>query len=318
MAGLTMGDVPGFLPSRNGLHFSNNSWPPEPDITITVPPFGTITIGDASKGLCGGMVFGVLDLFNAGQLPPATTANPADPSPAFNYIVQRLLDSFNIPAGVFQYFSWMQLPTHDDQVNLFGNTITLVTGTSDLTINHSMPTVRSGIDGMHPCPLGLVTVHSTDPTMLGQNHQVLAWGYEDAGSTTTVKVYDPNLPDDDEVTITFDHTDPAHTTTFNYSGSDTILGFFPITWYTPKDPSALGGTTPPPLTGTVPDVLNLSPGAARARIQAAGFTYSASADPIVGNFKPYVESQDPDGGTVAPLEATVYVAIAFAVKGPPR
>jgi hypothetical protein len=281
------------------------------------PPFPPITIGDAANGLCGGMVFGVLDLFNAGQLPPATTQNPADPSPAFNDIVQRLLDSFNIPAGVIQYYTWMQLPTHDDQVNLFGNTITLITGTSNLTINQSMPAIRSTIDTMHPCPLGLVTVHAADPTQLGMNHQVLAWGYEDSGAITTVKVYDPNLPDDDNVTITFDHTDPAHTTTFNYSGNDTVLGFFPITWYAPKDPSPLGGTTPPPPTGTVPNVIDLSPNTARARIQAAGFTYSPTADKVEGNFTPYVEYQDPDGGTTRPLGSAVTVTIAVPVKGPP-
>ena len=312
-----MGDVAGFLPSRNGLHYPNH-WPDEPDITIPMPqPFPPITIGDAANGLCGGMVFGVLDLFNAGQLPPATTQNPADPSPAFNDIVQRLLDSFKIPGGVIQYYTWMQLPTHDDQVNLFGNTITLITGTSDLTINQSMPAIRSTIDAMHPCPLGLVTVHAADPTQLGMNHQVLAWGYEDSGAMTIVKVYDPNLPDDDNVTITFDHTDPAHTTTFNYSGNNTVLGFFPITWYAPKDPSPLGGTTPPPPTGTVPDVIDLSPNTAGARIQAAGFTYSPSANKVEGNFTPYVEFQDPDGGTTRPLGSAVNVTIAVPVKGPP-
>jgi hypothetical protein len=88
-----------------------------------------------------------------------------------------------------------------------------------------------------------------------------------------------------------------------------------------------GGTTAPlgstvnvtiavPVTGTVPDVLNLSPGAASAKIQAAGFTYSGSAEPVEGNFKPYVESQDPDAGTNAPLGSTVNVTIAVPVKGP--
>lgn len=305
-----MGDVSGFMPSQNGLHFSNSSWPSEPDITIPMPPpFPPLTIGDASNGLCGGMVFGVLDLFIAGQLPPATTVNPPDPSPAFNYIVERLLDSFNIPAGVIQYYTWMQLPTHDDQINIFGNIITLVTGTSDLTINGSMPTIRSTIDAMQPCPLGLVTIHSADPTQLGMNHQVLAWGYEDSGAMTTVKVYDPNFPDVDDLAITFDHTNPTHSTTFSYPG-DTVLGFFPITWYSPKDPTPLGGTAPPPPMGIVPDVMKLSPGKAEAKILAAGFTYSATSDPTKGKFNPYVEFQDPDGGTSAPLGSTVSVTIA--------
>jgi len=241
-----VGDVNGFLPSRNGLHYAN-SWPEEPDINIPMPPpFSPIACGNAANGLCGGMVFGVADLFHAGQLTPASTVNPPEGSPAFNYLVQRLMDSFNIPAGIMQYYSWMQLPTHDDQINILGHTITEVTGLSNLTINHSMPVVRSTIDAMNPCPLGLITVHSADPSQLGKNHQVLAWGYEDSGPDTAVKIYDPNLPGDDHVAITFNHTDPTQTTTFSYSGSDTILGFFPVTWYSPKDPSPLEDSTPAP------------------------------------------------------------------------
>ena len=57
--------VPGFKASVNGLHFTN-SWPPEPDIIVNVPPLGNVTIGDASNGLCGGMVYTVMDVFQAG------------------------------------------------------------------------------------------------------------------------------------------------------------------------------------------------------------------------------------------------------------
>ena len=53
-----MPDVPGFTPSVNGLRFTN-SWPSEPDIVVQVPPLGNVPIGDASNGLCGGMVFTV-------------------------------------------------------------------------------------------------------------------------------------------------------------------------------------------------------------------------------------------------------------------
>jgi hypothetical protein len=84
-----------------------------------------------------------------------------------------------------------------------------------------------------------VCIHSTNPGDLGQNHQVLAWGYEEAGSTTTVYLYDSNWPDRDDVTITFDHTNPAHTTDFNYStGDHTVLGFFTVD-YSAHDPSPL-------------------------------------------------------------------------------
>ena len=234
-----MGDIPGILPSRNGLHYPN-SWPDEPDITFNVPPFPPLTLGNASSGLCGGMVFAVRDLFHAGLLPPPATKNPADNTPAFKYIVSRLIDSFNVPAGILEYYTWMVLPAHDDQINMFGNIITTVTGTSSRTINQSMPVVRATIDSGQPCPLGLVRVHSSDPTLAGKNHQVLAWGYLDDGPVTTVRVYDPNLPDDDTVTITFNHTDATHATAFNYSGdSEPIFGFFPATWYQPQDPAPL-------------------------------------------------------------------------------
>src|SRR4051812_38791729 len=67
--------VPNFMPSINGLPFSN-SWPPQPDIVVDVPPFGQVAIGDASNGLCGGMVFTVRDVFESGQ-PPLTDPQPS-------------------------------------------------------------------------------------------------------------------------------------------------------------------------------------------------------------------------------------------------
>ena len=68
---------------------------------------------------------------------------------------------------------------------------------------------------------------------------MLAYGYRDNGPLTIVRLYDCNHPDDDSVTITFDHTRPHHTTKFSYSYDDhTVAGFFP-TAYAPKDPSPL-------------------------------------------------------------------------------
>jgi hypothetical protein len=232
-----MGKIANFLPSINGLHYPNN-WPSEPDLTIGTP-FGTIPIGSASNGLCGGMAFVVRDLYEAHLLPPVTTINPDAGSPAYQYIVKRLFDSFNIPSGVAEYFTWMNLPTHDTALGPHG--------TSWLTINSTMPALRTMIDSGHPCPLGLVCIHSTNPVDLGQNHQVLAYGYLDSGVTTTVYVYDSNHPNDDNVTITFNNSDPTHTTAFNYStGDHNVLGFF-TTNYSAASPTAIyedGNTQP--------------------------------------------------------------------------
>jgi hypothetical protein len=233
-----MGGVPGFSPIDSGLHYPN-SWPHVPDLIVKTP-FGDLPLGDASNGLCGGMSFVARDLFEAHRAPPPTHTNPVAGSPAFHYIVARLFDSFNLPSGVAQYFEWMQLPTHDDSV--LG--VDAVEGVSSRTVTHSMATVRDTIDSGHPCPLGLLCVHSTAPSDLGQNHQVLAYAYVDAGSETTVSVYDCDAPDTD-VTIAFDTSNPRHGTDFQYSTGRKVLGFFTAP-YTAKDPAALFDDGLPP------------------------------------------------------------------------
>jgi hypothetical protein len=225
-----MGTLTGFTPGTNGLHYPN-SWPSEPDVTIATP-FGDIPIGDASNGLCGGMAFAAADLFVAKRLPPGTTANPPAGSPAFDYIVGRLIDSFNIPAGVAEYYEWMVLARADVGFGL------VIHGTSYRTVDEELPKLRRAIDSGMPCLLGLILVNSTNPMDLGKNHQVLAYAYDDQGSTTTVSVYDSNVPDT-EVTITFNTAHPERGTKFNYSGtSEELFGFFTVP-YQPADPSPL-------------------------------------------------------------------------------
>jgi hypothetical protein len=223
-----MGDIANFLPSTHGLHYAN-SWTSAPVVEIPTP-FGNVNVGDAKHGLCGGMAFAVRDLFEASKTPPPNNTNPASTSPAFHYITTRLLDSFDLPDGVARYYEWMNLPTGDEF---------FVHGTSRRTIEATMPAIRNTIDSGRPAPLGLVCAHSANPEDLGQNHQVLAYGYTDTGTTTTVRLYDCNHPDDDSVTIRFDNSSPHHTTKFTYSYDDhEVVGFFASN-YSPKDPSPL-------------------------------------------------------------------------------
>jgi hypothetical protein len=219
-----------FLPSRNALHYAND-WPAAPALTIPTP-FGPIPVGNAANGLCGGMVFAVRDLFEAHTLPPDENTHPEPGSPAFRYLVSRLIDSFCLPTGVLEYYSWMNLPTHD--LWWFGPH-----GTSWRTVRQELPRLRATIDAGHPCPLGLVQVHSANPNDLGRNHQVLAYGYADNGLRTTVQIYDPNHADDDGVTISFDTSRPA-TASFAHSrrSDPPVLGFFTVP-YTSRGPAAL-------------------------------------------------------------------------------
>jgi len=222
-----------FLLSTDGFAFVN-SWPSAPAVTVPTP-FGTIGIGNAAGGLCGGMVFAALDYWYAGIAPPA--AQPAPGQPEFQYIVRRLIDSWHIPAGVAQYYQWMNLPNGDSSLEVFGHTLVTQRGLSWRTIEQEWPQVQASIDAGVPAALGLVTVASASPAMLSENHQVLAYAYQVAGSVVTLGVYDPNSGQDNGVHIVFDTSAPTQPTTFqhNIDIALPVRGFF-VTAYSPATP----------------------------------------------------------------------------------
>jgi hypothetical protein len=222
----------GFLPSRDGLAFTND-WPSEPAIQVDVPLVGKVPIGNASNGLCGGMVFTALDIFTAGGAPPSEP-RPAHGTPRFKYIVRRLIDSWDVPEGVLKYFHWMNTPDHDVDV-----WIATHHGVAWRTVSDEWPKVRAELDAGRPCPLGLVTVHASNPVDLGKNHQVLAWGYEIDGARVTIKVYDPNTERSggDGVHLAMAVDDPATTAgiTHDVNIGHPVRGFFRVA-YTRSDP----------------------------------------------------------------------------------
>lgn len=216
--------VPNFKPSTSGLKFIN-SFPHEPDITVNVPPFGNITIGDASNGLCGGMVFTVRDLFENG-LPAPTSGTPPDGSTLFNYIVGRLFDSFNLPGGVAKYYDWMTTPDHDT-----GFWPLIRHGVVWHTIMEEWPRIQADIDSGHPSPLGLLTVYDFNPGDMGHNHQVLAYAYKvDAGNNLTLSLYDPNTGASDGCQLSMFLGNPSHSTPINHNVNIgfPIRGFFRV------------------------------------------------------------------------------------------
>jgi len=234
--------VPGFQPSVHGLQFTN-SWPHEPDIVVDVGPLGKVPIGDASNGLCGGMVYTVIDVFRAGLPPIPDTTNPAQGTPLFDYLVSRLFASFDLPAGVLKYYQWMTTPDHDT-----GLWIVTRRGVGWHTITEEWPRIKADIDTGMLSPLGLVTVYTTDPSKMGQNHQVLAYGYELADDgLLTLYLYDPNTApaEADDVRLTINLSQPTHTSpiTHNVNIGNPIRGFF-RTAYAFANPAALEPTTP--------------------------------------------------------------------------
>jgi hypothetical protein len=225
-----------FVPSRDGFAF-DNSWPPAPGLSVRTR-FGAIGIGDASAGLCGGMVFAALDYWLM-RLPPPSI-RPAPGTPLYRFIVRRLIDSWHLPGGVARYYGWMNLPDGDGGVGVLGRQLLTVRGIGRRTIETHWPRVRASLDRGLPTVLGLVTVDSARPGLLGRNHQVLAYRYEAVGSMVSVRVYDPNTGQSDGVRIVFDTAAPEQPTTFrhNIAIGWPLRGFF-LTSYSPAAPPAL-------------------------------------------------------------------------------
>ena len=203
---MTTRTVPGFLPSTSGFRFSN-SFPHVPVRQIGVPGVISIPIGDASNGLCGGMAFAVRDYFQAGRTPPEDTTAPSA-GPLFDYLVTRLFDSFDLPFGPARYLKLMS-PLLSDGDSLWARLGLAPHGRAWGMVMEEWPKVRRDIDGGVPSPLGLVRVKSYDPRDLKRNHQVLAYGYELVGGSLTLRVYDPNQPGRDDVTMRLETGDPT-------------------------------------------------------------------------------------------------------------
>lgn len=224
----------GFLPSRDGFAF-DNTWPTAPALLVPTP-FGSIGIGNAAAGLCGGMVFAALDYWRAGLGPPTRRPDPG--SPLYRYIVRRLLASWHGPAGVARYYLWMNLPGGDFEFDVLGRTILAERGLCRRTIESQWPRVRASLDAGVPAALGLVTVASANPATLGRNHQVLAYAYAETAGQVSIAVYDPNSGPSDDVRIWFaEAVPPAATFSHNIGIGWPVRGFF-LTDYSPATPPA--------------------------------------------------------------------------------
>jgi hypothetical protein len=167
------------------------------------------------------MVFAALDYWHARRQPPGD--RPAPGSPLYRFIVRRLVRSWHIPAGVATYYRWMLASDRE---------------LASRTFARQWPRVQALLDGGQPAALGVVTVASANPLLLGHNHQVLAYGYRRDGTEVTVAVYDPNSGPDDRVFIRFAAALPAAAAfAHNVSIGWPVRGFF-LTRYTPARPPA--------------------------------------------------------------------------------
>jgi len=216
--------VAGFLPSVNGFHIAN-AWPSGP--TVHIGPFDprAIGIGDAANGLCGGMVYTVGDLFAAGVAMRADHEVPANGSPQFNAIVRRQVESL----------AFLSVPVRFWLRSALGGS--LGGDRARATFEREWPKARALLDAGRVAMIGLIRMASANPRNLTRNHQVMAWGYAEDGRGVTLRLYDPNWPDRDDVTITL-QLDPAlRPTGLSQSTGEPLLGWFVLP-YSPADPRA--------------------------------------------------------------------------------
>jgi hypothetical protein len=192
-----------------------------------------MAINDASNGLCGGMVFAARDYFEAGAEPPADTTTPAADSPLFRFLVQRLIDSWNLPEGALRYLYLMNpgLPDRESWFEPWAH------GRSWIMAEREWPNVRADLDAGRLSPLGLIRVKSWNPMDLAHQHQVLAYGYDQTGDAVTIHVYDPNHPNEDDVALTVSLQDGQATATYAPVDQDfpALYCFFRVA-YRPKPP----------------------------------------------------------------------------------
>src|SRR5438132_2890598 len=191
--------VPGFAPSSFGFRFPNE-FPKVPLRRIGVPGIVSVPVGDASNGLCGGMVFASRDYFEDGRKPPRRTTAPGR-GPLYDYLVKRLFDSFNLPYGPVRYLELMH-PSLPDGETVWSRLGLAPHGRAWVVVREEWPKIRADIDSGHPSPLGLVRVKSTNPFDLKNDHQVLAYAYDLEGGGLSLSIDDRTWPGRDAVTFT--------------------------------------------------------------------------------------------------------------------
>lgn len=237
----------GFSPSRHGWPFDNRF--------AAIPPFkliGELRYGDASKGLCGGMVYSALDYFMAGLELPAIPEkylsqyrSPVE-GPIFDYFGKRLFHSFDLPGGVWNYIELMHPDYPDCQPRRRSSLHPAPRSRAWRVIRQEWPAIKSSLDLGQPCPLGLVHAVSKNVKDLGKNHQVLAYGYELTGDDLKLFIYDPNRGDPrhknrDDLTLELNIGSPDRRLEIKFWENKAVHCFFK-TNYTYSNPPAQTST----------------------------------------------------------------------------
>lgn len=259
--------VPGFKPSVNGFRFSNKDWSADlpvmtvgwlwnqlrsriaggvlEDLGIAPADDNWLPFTQADQGLCGGMVFAVMDYFSANQLPPAPpdavfTPPNNEVDPVFRHIRERLRESFDIFGGGHRWLAYSS-PLYPNGDEGMTQALGFMRGRAWVSYRDEWPKIRRAIDAGRLAPLGLVQTDSFD---IGKNHQVLAYAYEQSAQRVKLWIYDPKYPwiqdpgiPVDDIYLEFDTTDTTHRISVarrNYTSDNTIYAILFSDAYRPQ------------------------------------------------------------------------------------
>ena len=156
-----------FDPAAHGFAFPNAFV----NVVLQLPNGAKIT----TAGRCGGMAYAALDYFLPGQPVPRWRSDlygpgrvPPDGHWLAQYFTARLRDSF-FTGSAAKFVTWSL--HSDDPTWVFK-------GVSRWTKEEELPRLVASIDRGRPVVLGLVVARSLGA--IGDNHQVVAYGYEKA------------------------------------------------------------------------------------------------------------------------------------------
>lgn len=182
-----------FVPSINGFHF-NNTFSSE-DITGELFSLPSWMVPDDTWFLCGGMCFAALDRFFQRKAIPDMTTPPGKGTPLLHELVYRQIASVE-SVGWEKILNYQNRP---DEGHWYEPQHSL----GHLSQSEQWPGIRDKIDSGIPTTVCLIRASRAAVWKIGDNHQVIAYGYSINSNKVTLNVYDPNSRDQDDIVVGF-------------------------------------------------------------------------------------------------------------------
>ena len=246
----------------------------------------------SAYGLCGGMAYAARDYYDLGLVLPRG-ANPGDVpsglpgSPAATlrtYIFQRLLDSLGDGDVGSKLLLWMAALHFVPHIFGGGPAWTLARSREE------WQALKGHLNTGKPWPITLIG-SSAVPS---NQHQVLAYGYEDPGDGTgTLYLYDPNCPSDttsgQTIQLDFRGTGLQAVESCAMADRGPLQGFFCADYHAPKTPPPIAvGLTSAPATSA----LNTATGATvQLSFQTKNLSYAPTPPLTLGVVTPQLARQ---------------------------